>query len=537
MNNLAPIVLFTYNRLEHTKQTITALQRNKLAKESELFIYSDGFKNKNDKTQVLEVREYLETINGFKRIKIIEQNKNLGLAESIIEGVTEIINIYGKIIVVEDDIVTSPNFLDYMNKSLSLYKEEEKVWHISAWNYPIERINNEDTFLWRVMNCWGWGTWKDKWSNYEKNTNKLISSFNKDDIYKFNLEGSHNFWGQVLDNQSNKINTWAIFWYATIFKNNGLCLNPTKTLVDNIGFESNATHCRIKKSYKDHINNKKLSFTKNIAEHLKYLKKVKQYMNISKKLGNNKRFSDEDYKLLLNTPRFTEISVNFLGTKIKIPDSASSVFLNRELFGAEIYKFDSTKDTPLIIDCGANIGMSIIYFKSIYPNAEIIAFEPDKKIFNYLKYNVESFEFKNIKLINKGLWKEESTLNFLSEGSDGGRIAIEKDMDNIIQIETVKLSSYLKNNEVDFLKIDIEGAETEVLIECQNELKNIKNIFIEYHSFVNDKQTLSVILNILENNGFRYYIEHIGVKSNHPFCNITNYVGFDNQLNIFGYRI
>jgi FkbM family methyltransferase len=249
-----------------------------------------------------------------------------------------------------------------------------------------------------------------------------------------------------------------------------------------------------------------------------------------------KRFSDDDYKFLKTIPRFVETSVKFLNTSIKVPDVASLLFLNHELFGLEIYKFETSKKAPLIVDCGANIGMSIIYFKKLYPNAKIIAFEPDKKIFDYLKYNTNSFKFDNIELINKGLWKEETTLKFFSEGSDGGRIAIENDINNIIQIETIKLSNYLKNNEVDFLKIDIEGAETEVLLECKDEIKNVRNLFIEYHSFSNEKQTLSVILDILENNGFRYYIEHIGVKSNHPFCNITNYLGFDSQLNIFGYR-
>lgn len=250
-----------------------------------------------------------------------------------------------------------------------------------------------------------------------------------------------------------------------------------------------------------------------------------------------KRFLDKEYKKLRNTPRFKEVSLSFFNKKIKVPDSASLVFLNREIFGQEIYKFNTKKENPTIIDCGANIGMSLIYFKKLYPNAKIIAFEPDKKIFDYLKYNVNSFAFKDINLINKGLWEEETILKFYSEGADGGRLAKGTDKKKLIEIETVKLSPYLKNTEVDFLKIDIEGAETEVLLECQNELKNVKNIFIEYHSFTKQTQTLSTILNILEKNNFRYYIEHIGVRSTHPFCSIKDYEGFDNQLNIFGYRI
>ncbi len=249
-----------------------------------------------------------------------------------------------------------------------------------------------------------------------------------------------------------------------------------------------------------------------------------------------KRFSNQDYVLLQNSQRYKEIEVTFCDHKIKAPDAASLLALNRELFGFEIYKFTTSSKTPLIIDCGANIGLSIIYFKKLFPMAKIIAFEPDKKIFDYLKFNINSFGFNEVELVNKGLWKEETTLSFYSEGADGGRISDVATNENIIKIETVKLSNYLKNKQIDFLKIDIESAETDVLLECEVYLKNVEKIFIEYHSCINKPQTLSTILSILENNGFRYYIERIGVKSKQPFEFITNYVGFDNQLNIFGYR-
>ena len=251
----------------------------------------------------------------------------------------------------------------------------------------------------------------------------------------------------------------------------------------------------------------------------------------------NKRFTEEEYKQLKKTPRFKEITIKFLGNNIKVPDVASLLFLNHEIFGLEIYKFKSENKSPTIIDCGANIGLSVIYFKRLFPNAKVIAFEPDKKIFDYLKFNINSFDFKDVKLVNKGLWKDETTLKFFSEGADGGRISNNNEHENIIEIQTVKLSHYLNNETpIDFLKLDIEGAETEVLLEGEAYLNQVKNIFIEYHSFSQQKQTLSTILSILENNGFRYYIEHIGVKSKHPFVSINDYVGFDNQLNIFGYK-
>ena len=161
MINFAPIVLFVYDRPFHTKQTIEALQKNQLASLSELFIYSDDAKNYGSQDNVDEVREYIYKIGGFKKVTIIKREKNWGLANSIIDGVTQIVNKYGKIIVLEDDLVTSKYFLTFMNNALEFYKYEERVWHICGWNYPINFDGLDDVFLSRLMNCWGWGTWKD----------------------------------------------------------------------------------------------------------------------------------------------------------------------------------------------------------------------------------------------------------------------------------------------------------------------------------------------------------------------------------------
>src|SRR3989339_698479 len=138
---LSPIVLFVYNRLEHTRKTIEALQKNELAKDSELFLYSDGPKNEENIKKVNEVRKYINSIDGFKKVKIVEREINFGLARSIIAGVTDIVNKYGKIIVLEDDIVTSPYFLTFMNDALCLYENEEKVMHISGYFFPVENKN------------------------------------------------------------------------------------------------------------------------------------------------------------------------------------------------------------------------------------------------------------------------------------------------------------------------------------------------------------------------------------------------------------
>ena len=279
MNKPAPIVLFVYNRPWHTQQTIEALQNNELASKSELFIYADGAKNEKAYTQVEKVRSYVRAVSGFKKLTVIERDKNWGLANSIIDGVTQTVNKYGRVIVLEDDLVTSPFFLRYMNSALEFYKDEERVMHISGWNYPIEFTTNNDVFLYRIMDCWGWATWADSWKYFEKDTDKLISKFSKKDIQYFNLDGCNNVWTQVILNKYNQINTWAIYWYASIFNRQGLCLNPVKSFVKNIGHDGSGVHCD-DDSYIDNVVlnvNDRIKFINNVSEDCEIVSQVKLY--------------------------------------------------------------------------------------------------------------------------------------------------------------------------------------------------------------------------------------------------------------------
>lgn len=264
IDELAPIALFVYNRPEHTKRTIDALKNNKLANQSELFIFSDWAKNDENIKDVETVRKYLKTITGFKKITIIERESNWGLAQSIIDGVTNIINKYNKIIVVEDDLLASPYFLYFMNDALFFYEDKAKVWHISGWNYPIDSSELGEYFFWNTMNCWGWATWKNRWENFEKNPKRLIREWSEEQIKQFDLDNSGIFWSQILANMEGKIDTWAIFWYATIFEHDGLCLNPTKTFVKNFGHDGTGTNCTKKNNYLEgELNLKRINIKSN----------------------------------------------------------------------------------------------------------------------------------------------------------------------------------------------------------------------------------------------------------------------------------
>lgn len=244
MNNptVSPIILFVYNRPRHTQQTIEALQKNELAEVSELFIFSDAPKNESTADNVKKVRTYIRTIRGFKKITIIERETNLGLADSIIQGVTEIVNKYGRVIVLEDDLITSPYFLRFMNDALEFYKEEKKVMHIAGYMIPIDTTDLPDTFFLKPTTCWGWATWKRAWNYFEKNTDHLVNIFTKDMIKDFNIDNSTDYFSHIILNKKGKINTWAIYWYASVFLAGGLSLHPKISFVKNIGNDCSGTH-------------------------------------------------------------------------------------------------------------------------------------------------------------------------------------------------------------------------------------------------------------------------------------------------------
>lgn len=245
--NIAPIILFTYNRPWHTEQTLEALSVNKLANESILYIYCDGPKQNastEQKNKIKEVREVIRKKQWCKEIHIIEAEENRGLANSIIAGVTEVIDKYGKVIVLEDDLVTSQYFLKFMNETLFFYEKDTRIFSIGATNYifPIPINYNDDVYLVHRTESCGWGTWKDRWQKAEWNlTNYDDVLLNKREKKKFNRGG--NDLSVLLNLQlEKKIDSWAIQWDYCHYKYDAYCLRPIKSFVNNIGFDGSGIH-------------------------------------------------------------------------------------------------------------------------------------------------------------------------------------------------------------------------------------------------------------------------------------------------------
>ncbi|MGV3765448.1 MAG: glycosyltransferase [Chitinophagaceae bacterium] len=238
----APVALFVFNRLSHTRLTVKALQNNIYAKETDLFIFSDGSKSNEQHAVVASLREYLKTINGFKSITICHRPKNYGLARNITEGVTEIVEKFGRIIVVEDDLLTSPFFLKYMNEGLKMYENHQEVISIVGYTYPTKTPLPE-TFFIRGADCWGWGTWKRGWDKFEKDGKKLLARLAEtDQSYQFDFNGNFPFTQMLQDQVDGKINSWAIRWYASAFLDQKYSLYPGRSLIFNAGADGSGTH-------------------------------------------------------------------------------------------------------------------------------------------------------------------------------------------------------------------------------------------------------------------------------------------------------
>jgi FkbM family methyltransferase len=250
--------------------------------------------------------------------------------------------------------------------------------------------------------------------------------------------------------------------------------------------------------------------------------------------SNERRF----FRLSLwygNSERYKPVKINFLQFKFDVPDSLSFIWQFKEIFVEEYYRFETDSNEPVIFDCGANVGTSCAFFKYHYPQSQILAFEPNPKIVEYLRQNIKNNSFEKIEVIEKAVWTTNDEIELGLEDADGSSIHLEK---NKTKVKSVRLKDYLEKEEVvDMLKMDIEGAEVEVLKDCKDSLTSVKNIFVEFHSYRDKPQRLSEVIEVLEIAGFRYFVMQPENRLR-PLINHFNKSnpGMDLQLNIFAYR-
>lgn len=240
---LAPILLFAYNRPRHLQRTVEALAQNPLAQDSELFVFADGARTEDDREDVDLVRSYIHTIEGFKTVHRVERDRNYGLAANIIDGVTRVVNEYGRVIVLEDDLVTAPGFLQFMNDALDTYADEPRVGHIQAYDFT-QNPRLPETFLIKFTGSWGWATWQRAWQHFNPDGQYLLDELRRRHLtHRFDFNGKYGFTRMLRRQVEGKNNSWAIRWNASLFLQDILSLNVGRSLVQNEGFDGSGTHC------------------------------------------------------------------------------------------------------------------------------------------------------------------------------------------------------------------------------------------------------------------------------------------------------
>ena len=274
---LAPVVVFVYNRLDKTKNVLDSLNNNTLSNQTDLFIFSDGPKNSNNSQKVKDVRNCLYTFknnNNFKSLKLIESDENRGLANSIIDGVTKIISEYGKVIVVEDDLICVDNFLEFMNDALDYYNDDENIWSISGYSYPLKSLieyNNDVYYTYRGCS-WGWATWKNRWSKTIWDLDYFDTLlFHPKKMFRLNRAGK-DLYQMLYYQKKGRIDSWAVRWVYSQTQMEKYTVYPKQTFIFNNGLDGSGTHGVIE-------NNNKYSSTKG---HNYELKKVEINDEINK---------------------------------------------------------------------------------------------------------------------------------------------------------------------------------------------------------------------------------------------------------------
>lgn len=279
--SLAPIALFGYKRPEHLRRTLEALQVCPLARESELHVFIDGPKRVGDRPAVEKVRALVRNFKGFAKVLVHERVENLGLARSVIDGVTELSRSHGRVIVVEDDLVVAPGFLTYMNRALQRYQDEPKIMQVSGYMFPVAHSEHVgSTFLCRVPTSWGWGTWDRAWKRLDLDSANLLSLL-KDQgrQHEFNVKGAYPYFEHLKLQAEGKMDVWGVRWYASMFVAGGLCVYPGQSMVQNIGMDGSGVHCGVSRSFEvDLSEHETWQFPDRIEESTSGLESIREFL-------------------------------------------------------------------------------------------------------------------------------------------------------------------------------------------------------------------------------------------------------------------
>ena len=517
---LAPIVVFGYNRPQHLQQTLTALNNNDLSSHSQLYIFLDAAKYREDEPKCRQVYQVSTNFKwkGWNK-KIISRTSNFGLAKNITDGVSEILDNHSSVIVLEDDIVTSKGFLRYMNDALKYYRDNSQVMHIAGYMHPIHLSGKQQTYFYQVSSCWGWATWASAWKHFNNDHTELYELLKqRKKLHWFDLDGSGVFLSQLKRNLDGTLKSWAIKWQASVNLRNGFSLHPYKSLVRNIGFDSSGANCKKNEKYSDQEVTDYIQINEIPLElDTKLRNKMKKYYRKRTSIAQK---GVEKLKHIFSSAVTNRVKWNKVAAG---PGKGSFLFVNKQSFGGwndmltgsfDNFWYSRLDQTGLrfesIIDVGAHFGYHTLCLQRKYPDAQIIAVEPNPFNLKRLRLHLEKNDLSHIIIESVAVSSEKGELEFSysdnvessqSTGSYLSQVTPPLSPDHYTTFKNIKVHSdtldeicHRNSFKPDLIKIDVEGAEILALRGGERVFNDIRPyICLEAHSLRLEKEACELL--------------------------------------------
>jgi FkbM family methyltransferase len=561
-----------FNRPDLTRRVF---ERIREARPAQLFVAADGPRPDRPGEAALcaASRREVARVDWPCAVQTLFRENNLGCRSAVGSAITWFFGQVAAGIILEDDCLPEPSFFPYCAELLLRYRDDEQVMSISGDCFQPDGFEPGASYYFSLyQHIWGWATWRRAWQHYQPRLEQNPCLL--DDAWLCRHLASQPaaaYWNKIIARyHRDQIDSWAYPWTFSCWARQGLNVVPARNLVTNIGFDSRATHTTSQLApeanqpvhrmlfplqHPTHVHRN--SAADHSFEELNLLRRPgrKPEPNPAsglERLANLWRLSwqtlhhvrtwssteQREDRRLRQLERYQATETTLLGNRIQIADAPTFLAGRQEIFGRKVYDFEAGRSNPLIIDCGANIGLSVIFFKHRYPAAKVVAFEADPNIFRVLEHNVGQFGFTDAALHNEAVWTHNGELSFCLEGGFSGRLPKgDGDAPTQVRVQGCRLRDVLAKGPVDFLKLDIEGAEAAVLADCREFVRSdwIRHLFLEYHSHAEEPQVLHEILALLTAGGYRYHID-VAYARKRPFVDRQTLVGMDLQLNVYAYN-
>lgn len=566
-----PVLLLAFNRPDLARRVLGAIRETRPAR---LFLAVDGPRagRAGEAAVCAEVRRLAAEVDWPCEVKTRFNEENQGCKRGVSGAITWFFEHVEEGIILEDDCLPHPSFFPYCAAMLARYRDDERVGMVSGDNFrPREEWRGSGHEFSIFTFIWGWATWRRAWRRFDGDLSDWPERRRGDWLRKaLGRAEAAAHWTGIFDRcHGGRLDSWAYPWSYSCWKAGYLCVVPGCNLVSNIGFDERSTHTFDPANPNARLPVAEIGPPWDVAteprrdrrQDERYLRSVYgvRLFNWRKRarlsfrawraraadragwwtlpLAGRRARVRRLVGLLKRAERFEPGRATLDGVEWSFPDAPSFAHAYEQIFLRGIYDLGEAGAAPRIVDCGANIGLATLYWKKKYPAAEVVAVEADPAIHRYLEENLKRAGVSGVRALNQAVWHSPGELLFAPQGADGGSLvsAGAGPAAGVIRVPAVPLRDLLGEGTVDLLKVDIEGAECEVLAGQEAALAKVRRIFVEYHSYAGKAQRLDELLGTFRRAGFRVQI-HPELISPRPFVSRHDEDGMDHRLNVYAWR-